>query len=37
MDFKLRATSQAATVFLDAQAGKIQRGLAGGEDFPGQR
>ena len=37
MDFKLRAPPEPAGVFLDAEARKIERGLAGGEDFPGQR
>ena len=37
VNFKLRATSEPACVFLDAEARKIQRGLAGSEDFPGQR
>jgi hypothetical protein len=37
VNFKLRATPEPARVFLDAEARKIQRGLAGGEDFPGQR
>ncbi len=37
MNFKFRASPKPPRIFLDAEAGKIQRRLAGGEDFPGQR
>jgi hypothetical protein len=37
MDFEFGTTPEPAGIFLDAEAGEIQRGLAGGEDFPGQR
>ena len=37
MDFGFARALEAGEVVLDAEAGEFERGLAGGEDFPGQR
>ena len=37
MDFGFARALDAGEVVLDAEAGEFERGLAGGEDFPGQR